>query len=412
MLFWDKHYLIKIIFFCFFLVGIFKIVCFDTSCVLKMDLITSLMVEIESESSLISLLNSSNSITNVAFQGINLLRFTDQFLLKNITDCLFVGCVLGEKLSLFLMKENFIFPSLKLPYNTHPVKLYSYKDLYFGFDHSAPKSYLDTLDSIVYQHYKQNGKDELTLRESIGRRMHDHGITNALSNYLSKKDPMRIVAIMGGHSIGRDDESYRKVATIAAALHKKGFLMISGGGPGAMEATHLGVWLSDRKNIEWDQAFGILAEAPSYKDDLWLSKAFEVMEKFPSDSKNESLGIPTWLYGHEPPTPFATHIAKYFANSVREDGLLAIAKGGIVFSPGSAGTIQEIFQDATQNHYLTEEVASPMVFLGKEFWENKYPIYPLLEKLTSEGKYKNLELNITDQESVVVKLMEDFQNSL
>ncbi len=370
------------------------------------------MVEIETESSLISLLNSSKEINNVGFQGLNLLPFQDQILLKNISNCLFIGCVLGEKLSLHLINENFIFPSLKLPYATHPIRLYSCEDLYFGFDPKVPETYSQTLDAQVYKHYIKGGKSELSLRESIGRRLHDHGITNALTNYLSNFDPMKIVAIMGGHSIARDSDSYRKVASISSKLHQRGFLMISGGGPGAMEATHLGVWLSGKNESEWNQAFEMLAEAPSYKDELWLSKAFEVMEKFPSSSENESLGIPTWLYGHEPPTPFATHIAKYFANSVREDGLLALAKGGIVFSPGSAGTIQEIFQDATQNHYLTEEVASPMVFLGKEYWEKKYPIYSLLSKLSDEGKYKNLKLSITDEESTVVEHLEKFQTCL
>ena len=95
-------------------------------------------------------------------------------------------------------------------------------------------------------------------------------------------------------------------------------------------------------------------------------------ERFPlseeAAAKHPSLGIPTWLYGHEPPNAFATAIAKYFANSVREDGLLAIAKAGVIYSPGSAGTIQEIFQDACQNHYITQGVASPMVFLGSAYW--------------------------------------------
>jgi len=370
------------------------------------------MVEIESESSLISLLKSSESISNVAFQGLNLLPFAEQIMRKEVSDSLFVGCILGEKLAGHLTEKNFVFPSLKLPYATHPVKLYSKEDLYFGFDPYRPSTYAETLDAKVYAHYKLGGKGELTLRESIGRRLHDHGITNALINFLSTYNPMKIVAIMGGHSLSRDHTSYRQVANLAAKLCKKGYLMISGGGPGAMEATHLGVWLSGRNQQEWDQAFELLAEAPSYKDELWLSKAFEVMDSFPQISKSNSLGIPTWLYGHEPPTPFATHIAKYFANSVREDGLLALAKGGIIFSPGSAGTIQEIFQDATQNHYLTEEVSSPMIFLGTEYWNKKYPIYPLLDKLSSEGKYKNLKLNITDQESRVIELLEQFQSTL
>ena len=72
----------------------------------------------------------------------------------------------------------------------------------------------------------------------------------------------------------------------------------------------------------------LLSQAPSYKDEDWLSSAFDLMEKMPRVSECCSVGIPTWFYGHEPATPFATHITKYFDNSIREDMLLAIAKGG------------------------------------------------------------------------------------
>ena len=133
----------------------------------------------------------------------------------------------------------------------------------------------------------------------------------------------------------------------------------------------------------------------------WLRTAFEVRRKYPQ-TKYRSLGIPTWFYGHEPATPFATDIAKYFFNSVREDTLLAIAKGGIIYSPGSAGTIQEIFQDAAQNHYETFGAPSPMVFLDVEFFTREIPIYPLLEDLMARGKYKNLLISITDDSQEVI----------
>ena len=122
----------------------------------------------------------------------------------------------------------------------------------------------------------------------------------------------------------------------------------------------------------------------------------------------ESLGVPTWLYGHEPATPFATHIAKYFDNSIREDGILTIAKGGIIYSPGSAGTLQEIFQDAVQNHYLSFGYASPMVFLDSDYWTTQMPVYPLLEELLSKGRYKNLILSLSDEESDVIAEIRKF----
>ncbi len=70
----------------------------------------------------------------------------------------------------------------------------------------------------------------------------------------------------------------------------------------------------------------------------------------------ESLGIPTWHYGHEPPNVFATAIAKYFRNATREAILLEVCDAGIVFLPGAGGTVQEVFQDACENYYADESV--------------------------------------------------------
>ena len=143
-------------------------------------------------------------------------------------------------------------------------------------------------------------------------------------------------------------------------------------------------------------AIATLSGAPRFEDEGWLTLAFKVMADYPRCEEYRSIGIPTWFYGHEPATPFASHIAKYFDNSIREDGLLALAKGGVVFSPGSAGTMQEIFQDAAQNHYKTFGFASPMVFLGRDYWTRQMPVYPMLETLLAEGKYRNLMLTLTD----------------
>ena len=187
--------------------------------------------------------------------------------------------------------------------------------------------------------------------------------------------------------------------------------MVSGGGPGAMEATHLGAWLAGRTTEEVDNAISILSAAPSYEDTLWLDTAMRVRTLYPSGNYN-SLGVPTWLYGHEPATPFATHIAKYFENAIREDGILTIAKGGIIYSPGSAGTMQEIFQDAVQNHYLSFGYASPMIFLGAEYWTREMPVYPMLQHLATKGKYRNLLLSLTDEEQEIVETIKKFSREL
>ena len=97
-----------------------------------------------------------------------------------------------------------------------------------------------------------------------------------------------------------------------------------------------------------------------------------------------SVGIPTWFYGHEPPNAFAAHIAKYFANATREDGLLARSNAGVVFLPGAAGTVQEIFDNATPNYYESRGEPTPMVLVNRAHWTEKLPTWPLLQSLARE----------------------------
>lgn len=177
-----------------------------------------------------------------------------------------------------------------------------------------------------------------------------------------------------------------------------------------MEATHFGAWMAGRSINEFDDALEMMKPAPTFHDEGWLRTAFEVRAKYPQTTYR-SLGIPTWFYGHEPSTPFATDIAKFFFNSVREATLLTVAKGGIIYSPGSAGTLQEIFQDAAQNHYESVGYSSPMVFFGKDYFTNEIPVYPLLEDLLERGKYKCLLLSITDSKDEVINTILSFSET-
>lgn len=285
--------------------------------------------------------------------------------------------------------------------------LYTPETLYEGYRLGCPDSYAESYDYRVYQHYLQKGKTTRDVRETLARTLHDHAITHAMNEMLEGYDERRIVGIMGGHGLLRTDKAYRQVVCISKRLAEMDYLLISGGGPGAMEATHLGAWMAGRTQREVDEALSILGKFPSYKDKEWLDSAFQVRARFPQGNF-KSLGVPTWLYGHEPATPFATHIAKYFENALREDGLLTIAKGGLIYSPGSAGTLQEIFQEAVQNHYLSFGYASPMIFLGVDYWTDEMPVFRLLEHLMQKGKYKNLLLTLTDDENVIVDTLEKF----
>ncbi|MBQ9470099.1 MAG: hypothetical protein IJU72_04000 [Bacteroidales bacterium] len=295
-------------------------------------------------------------------------------------------------------------------------RLYNAAELYHGYEPSADAeqdaaSFANCYDSRVYRHFKEQGTMARDVNESLARTFHDHGIHWALKAFLAEHDPKRCVGIMGGHAIQRTDPMFATVAMLSKRLTEEGFVMVSGGGPGAMEATHLGAWMAGRTKQEAHEAIGMLASAAaSFKDQQWVASALEVMHRYPQH-RYVSLGIPTWLYGHEPSTPFATHIAKYFENSLREDTILTIAFGGIVYTPGSAGTLQEVFQNAVQDHYLSFGFASPMIFMGKQFWTSDVPVYPLMQHLMATGRYKNLLLTLTDDPAEVEQVLKQFQQT-
>ena len=307
--------------------------------------------------------------------------------------------------------ENIMGYLESVPYDVNRKSLYSSTDLYAGYIPEKSESFNGCLDSNIYQHYLATGEHAKTIEESLARTLHDHGIHNALDHFFNEHDHRCCVGIMGGHALQRTDKMFGEITRLSKQLTEMGYVMLSGGGPGAMEATHLGAWMAGHTTEEMEDALSTLSVAPSFKDEGWLRSAFEVMRKYPQ-RHYVSLGIPTWLYGHEPSTPFATHIAKFFENSIREDNILTLAFGGIIYTPGSAGTMQEIFQDAVQNHYLSFGFASPMIFLGESFWTKEMPVYPLLEGLMAAGKYKNLLLTLTDDPIVVIDELQKFRNDV
>ena len=363
-------------------------------------------IEIENYDALQPLLYPGAVLEHYAFQNIDFGRNAVQCRFR---DCIFFGCSMPDVMRAELAPDCCVLPKLPSPFNPFPAHLYTPAELYAGYDYRNPATFAQCYDTRIYTHYISQGKQATDVAETLARSLHDHSVSDALHDMLALYDERSVVAIMGGHSLLRTDETYRKVVLIGKHLAEQGCLLVTGGGPGAMEAAHLGAWLAGRHDSVVDEAIAMLSHAPSYKDCDWLPSAFALMDKLPRVSDCSSIGIPTWFYGHEPATPFATHIAKYFDNSIREDGLLAIAKGGVIYSPGSAGTMQEIFQDAAQNHYLTCGYASPMVFLGTEYWTEGFPVYSLLQNLHENGCYKNLLLSLTDEPDEAVQSIMAFK---
>jgi predicted Rossmann-fold nucleotide-binding protein len=240
------------------------------------------------------------------------------------------------------------------PFEPYRTDLYTYEELTAGHELGAGA----TVDARIAAWFARPRPSVTAL---LARAVHDATIEAAVARFVFGR---RIVGVMGGHALGRDDDRYRRVAGLGRALTRAGFTVATGGGPGVMEAANLGAWCAPFADDVLDAALLVLGRVPSSAPDPdgYVRAAIEVRTRWPAGGV--SLGVPTWVYADEPTAAFASHIAKYFTNSVREDGLLAIARSGVVYAPGGPGTEQEIFTDTAQNSLTLYEVRSPMVFFG------------------------------------------------
>ncbi len=312
----------------------------------------------------------------------------------------------------------------KFPFPFHPIRenLYSPGELVAGFDPARPASYAETTDFRIYRQYVAAGRSAPSdYFPAMMQSLHDNSITLATHEYLESSSA-KAVGIMGGHDIDRDSPAYQKVARLAYALAHRGFTLLSGGGPGAMEATHLGALLQHESAESLEVALAELAAQPKLPANLknvidqdghidetlveqahaWMLPAWRILLR--TQNPGESVAIPTWLYGHEPTSPLATHIAKYFQNSIREDGLLAVATHGVIYAEGRAGTLQEIFQDANQNYYRLFGHFSPMTFYGADYWVKQIPAVPVLQALFTPEDFASFIL-VTDEPEKIVDFL-------
>ncbi|MGB3584886.1 MAG: hypothetical protein WBA23_00015 [Tunicatimonas sp.] len=348
-----------------------------------------------------------SSLKGCTIQGIDLSGVSIAWNNVRVENTVFLGCTFkNEDKAYLISKGAVVFPKVNhLPYNPYRTKLYTWQELMDGYDAIEDQS----RDLEIYRYFIQY---EFTppVNEALYQRIHDHAIDDALRDFVGFRagglTDRKFVGVMGGHSTLRTDPFYKKVAQTAKLITEKGYTVASGGGPGIMEAANLGAYLAFQPDEVLKDALEMLQAAPHYTDKDFIVQAQRVLEQFP-DGK-ESLAIPTWFYGHEPSNLFASHIAKYFSNSIREDTLLAICLYGVIFAPGSAGTVQEIFMDAAQNHYASFNYLSPMIFLGQQWYEIESMIYPLIRKLSYGKKYHDL-LFLSDDPKRIVQFILNHQ---
>ena len=319
---------------------------------------------------------AAGTLAGRTVQGVPLDTDPPELSRVDVTGALFVGCRLAsaEVAADLVRRGAQVIPPFEVPYPTMPGRLYTAEDLARGFTGAG---FAGMYDTVVYRHFLDHGGAQPDTREALAQRLHDSGIDNALADatrgWIRRHGRASIVGVMGGHTEPRGSVAYRLAATLGWRLARAGRLVLTGGGPGVMEAANLGAYLAAAGLDTLTAAIDLLATAPDFRDhDPYTAAALEVRRRYAGNGAG-GLSIPTWLYGHEPANLFAGSIAKYFSNALREDIILRLARGGVVFAAGRAGTVQEVFQAATKTFYLTDGGSGPYVFLDARFWGDAVP---------------------------------------
>src|SRR5438876_4898805 len=306
----------------------------------------------------------------------------------------------AKKVQAHLGHHGSAMPPLPRPEPFDPLRqgLYTADELMQGYTPAHPDG---ALDRRIARHFvAAGGRNPPSAAEAIAQRLHDFGIDRALTAWLSGEGGTapKVVGVMGSHSTPRDDPQYALVAELGWRLARAGFLVATGGGPGLMEAANLGAYLSkqlDRGAL--DRALTILKQAPAFESDhaRYIEATRRVLADLPNGAT--SLGVPTWVYPDEPVNLFSSHIAKYFSNSMREEGLIAIGNHGVVIASDTPGTVREVFQAAEQNRYWVGDRRSPMVLLSLQGSSS----YELLMAYARRDGYADLVMSFEDPREAV-----------
>jgi len=139
-------------------------------------------------------------------------------------------------------------------------------------------------------------------------------------------DVGKAVTIFGSARMGEDADTYRKARDLAEALARAGYAIITGGGPGIMEAANRGAM----------------------------------------DAQGRSIGLNIDLPHEQAPNGFQTDSLKFKYFFVRKVMLVKYSTAFVVF-PGGFGTIDELFEALTL--IQTRKIKPfPVYLVGVEFW--------------------------------------------
>ena len=181
----------------------------------------------------------------------------------------------------------------------------------------------------------------------------------------------RGISIFGSARTRSDDPDYASAQETAALLARAGFAVVTGGGPGIMEAANRGAFEAGGLSI------GCNIELP-----------------FEQDSN-----------------PYLTKGLKFKYFFVRKMMFVKYSLGFIIF-PGGFGTLDELFEALTL--IQTRKIRNfPVVLFGSAYWKGLLDW--IRDFAMKEGKITEQDLkllHLTDSPAEVVRIIVESQNSL
>jgi len=135
------------------------------------------------------------------------------------------------------------------------------------------------------------------------------------------------ITVFGSARTKKSDQYYKMTERVAKMAVKNGFGVITGGGPGIMEAANKGA----------------------------------------SDAKGKSIGLNIELPFEQMPNPYIKELVSFRYFFIRKVMFLKYTSGVIIL-PGGYGTMDELFETLTliQTHKIND---LPLVLMGKDFWK-------------------------------------------
>lgn len=175
------------------------------------------------------------------------------------------------------------------------------------------------------------------------------------------------VTIFGSARAREGELYYEKARELGRMLADKGFTVVTGGGPGIMEAANRGAF----------EAGGI------------------------------SIGLNIKLPKEQKPNPYLTHTLNFNYFFARKVMLVKYATAFVLF-PGGYGTLDELFETLTL--IQTQKLKPfPVIMFGKEYWEGLRRW--LVETVVENGYIDREDLlifSITDDINHIVEIIEKF----